>query len=132
MRGRWRRAAEDEAGATALEFALIAMPLLMFTFGILEFARALFLQQAMAHATDHAARMLYVAPATTNAALTAAIKDELQIGDPTKLTVAITPTTQDGMDAIEFDLTYDFHFVVPSIKPGGIDLHHSRVVIVGD
>jgi hypothetical protein len=86
----------------------------------------------MAHATDHAARMLYLNPDLSNAALIAEIEGELVLGDPARLTVAIVPVTQDGMEAISFDLTYDFHFVVPSVRPGGIDLHHSRVVIVGD
>ena len=40
--GRFRK---DETGATALEFALLAVPLVMLTFGIVEFGRALFLQQ---------------------------------------------------------------------------------------
>ena len=44
MIGRWlvRRFWRCESGASALEFALIALPLVMLTFGIIEFARLLF------------------------------------------------------------------------------------------
>lgn len=52
---RWRR---DERGASALEFAVVALPLILFMFGILEFGRAIWIEQALQSAADRTARCI--------------------------------------------------------------------------
>ena len=82
---RLRRFLRDPSGTAALEFALIALPLILFTFGIIEIGRALFMQQQLFHATDMAARLLYIAPNTSTSALEAAILDDIFLGDLDRL-----------------------------------------------
>lgn len=57
---RVRRLARDERGATAVEFALIAIPLLLFMFGSIEFGRMLWTRQSMSQAVAIGARCLGV------------------------------------------------------------------------
>ncbi len=52
----FRPLARDFRGATAVQFALIATPLLLFLFGIEETARVMWMQSAMNMAVEDAAR----------------------------------------------------------------------------
>jgi Flp pilus assembly pilin Flp len=53
---RWRRFGRSEDGSAAIEFALIAGPLFMLLFGIIEISRAYWIQGALAYAVEQAAR----------------------------------------------------------------------------
>lgn len=134
MRAALRRFVIGVSGAAALEFALVATPLVMFTFGITEIGRALFMQQNLAYATDIAARMLYINPNTPVATLRAAVLDELFLGDSDHLTVtrnsgsAVSGTTR--FMAIDLTVDYDFESVVPGIITDQFTMHHARKVIV--
>jgi Flp pilus assembly pilin Flp len=50
----------DQTGSTAVEFALIALPLVLLTIGVVEVGRAIFTQQSLSYAVDHAVRELYI------------------------------------------------------------------------
>lgn len=58
---RARRFARHEGGASALEFALLAVPLLLIVVGTIEFGRALWTQQAMQSLAISTARCIGVA-----------------------------------------------------------------------
>jgi Flp pilus assembly protein TadG len=49
---------KDENGATAVEFAFVALPFFMLLFGILELAIVFFVNSALVHATSEAGRVL--------------------------------------------------------------------------
>lgn len=53
-----RRFKKDEDGATAVEFAFVALPFFMLLFGILELAIVFFVNSALVHATSEAGRVL--------------------------------------------------------------------------
>lgn len=138
---RLRRFAKDETGATALEFALLAVPLLMLTFGIVEFGRALFLQQSLSYATDKAARTLYVSPNATQSSLAALIEDNLFLADPARLTVAVCTSTDStcavaagstvaGAKARKLTVSYDFQTVIPALIDALLPLKFERIVII--
>jgi Flp pilus assembly protein TadG len=55
-RGAAAALAHDCRGISALEFALIAVPLFMFLFGIIETGRMLWFQNALTYAVEEAAR----------------------------------------------------------------------------
>lgn len=135
---RFRR---DDSGATALEFALLALPLMLLTFGIIEFGRALFLQQTLTYATDKAARTLYLAPTTPLATLETMILDDLFLGDPARLDVTICYSTAagcgvpagsivTGSKAAKLTVTYDFHSVVPDLVAALVTMEFQRIVIL--
>lgn len=136
MRGRLIRFWRQETGATALEFALIAVPLLMFTVGITEFGRALFMQQSLSHATDAAARTLYIDPTLTEAAIKAEILSNLFLAEPAQLQVTVgTPAAAAGTSrfkTLQLQVTYDFRSVVPAWITDRIPLKFQRTVIVAN
>jgi len=51
----WRR---DESGSSALEFAIVCFPLILFMFGILEFGRAVWIEQALQNTATAVARCI--------------------------------------------------------------------------
>jgi Flp pilus assembly protein TadG len=61
-----RPLARDRGGATAVEFALIVTPLLLFLFGIEETARAMWIQSAINMAVEDGARYSSVSGPTGN------------------------------------------------------------------
>ena len=128
----WR----DSSGAAAIEFALIAMPLMLFTFGIIEIGRLLFMQQQLTYATDAAARQLYIDPTTSAATLSSAIVDDLFLGDPLRLTVTVgTVAAQAGTNSfqtIRLTVDYDFQSVAPDLVIDAVPLSFERTVIVAN
>jgi Flp pilus assembly protein TadG len=134
IRNKIRRFLDDSSGAAALEFALIAVPLLTFTFGIIEIGRALFMQQQLSFAADAAARELYIAPDTDPATLSAQIVDDLFLADPARLTVLIGSATGSSgttaFDTVQLSISYDFQSVVPGFVTDQIPLSFERNVTV--
>lgn len=134
MRTRLHRFWRDEGGTTALEFALIAVPLLMFTFGITELGRAVFMQQSLSHATDAAARRLYLDPGMTVAAIKAGILSDLFLAAPAQLTVTVgAPAAAPGTDrfrTLRLTVDYEFHSVMPAWITDRIPLTFQRNVVV--
>lgn len=136
--GRFRK---DETGATALEFALLAVPLVMLTFGIVEFGRALFLQQTLTYATDKAARTLYLNPQATQSTLAALIAQDVFLADPARITVTLCTSTEPscgvtagsmvaGSKARKLTVAYDFQTVVPALIDALLPLKFERIVIL--
>lgn len=124
----------DQAGATALEFALISIPLLMFTFGITELGRAVFMQQSLSHAVDTAARGLYLDPDRTAATIKADILSNLFLAVPAQLDVLVGPVTDapgtDSFRTIRLEVDYEFRSVIPDWITDRIPLNFERTVIV--
>lgn len=129
---RWAKFLRDESGASALEFAIIAIPAVFFTFGLIEFARVLFLQQNLAFAADHAARLLYLDPTVSTATVQTAVRAEIMAANPADLTVQVPATSQVGaLQERRIVLQYHFDFLIPALLPDGIDLSASRSVLTG-
>lgn len=57
-RGPWRNLWRDRSGASALEFAIIAGPLILLLLGTIEFGRLLWLRQALEDTATAAARCM--------------------------------------------------------------------------
>jgi len=89
----------DRAGATAVEFALIAPLLFLLLFGAVEAGRLLFVQSALHHAVAAAARCASIDPrgCATPRALAAKIEDGMAALsapatiDPSRLQVGTAP-----------------------------------------
>ncbi|HKS89219.1 MAG TPA: TadE/TadG family type IV pilus assembly protein [Stellaceae bacterium] len=56
--GALRRVSHDSGGAEAIEFALVSIPLVIFLFGVIEFARLYWTQSELQYAAEAAARCL--------------------------------------------------------------------------
>jgi len=55
-----KRFINDEDGATAIEFAFVALPFFALLFGIMELAIVFFINSALTHATSEAGRLIRV------------------------------------------------------------------------
>lgn len=129
-----RRFFRDTSGATAVETALISLPLITLTFGIIEIGRALYMQQALSFGADRAARILYINPTATESAMEQAVVDSVFFVDPLRLDVSLdlAPTTVNSEDfsTRRLTVTYDFVSLVPSILTGTIKLSSDRHVVI--
>jgi len=59
-RGRERRFLSNEAGASAIEFALLALPFVLLLFGIIEFGRAFWAREVLQSVANKGARCMGV------------------------------------------------------------------------
>lgn len=129
-----RRFIRQTDGATAVETALTAFPLVLLTFGIMEVGRALYTKQALNFGADRAARLLYINPAATEAQMTQTVLDNVIFADPTRLDVTLSAmpagVSTDDFTTRQLTVTYDFISVVPSILTGTITLSTDRHVVI--
>ena len=105
-----------ERGAAAVEFALVAVLLLMLVFGVAEFGRMWLLQSSLAAAARDGARTMAVE--NDQAAAVAAAQEVFVVdGEPTN--VSITPATGecDSGGSATVTLTYDAAFMTGFFNP---------------
>ena len=105
-----------DRGAAAVEFALVAMLLLMLVFGIAEFGRMWFLQSSLAAAARDGARTMAVKNDQDEAAAAA---QAVFIADGGPTSISITPATGecDGGGSATVALTYDAAFMTGFFNP---------------
>lgn len=132
-----RRAWRCRSGATAVEFALVCLPLFLMAFGIVEFGRAINLRNDLSYAADVAARKVLIgqipAGATESevlARLDAAVRGAFS-GDPGPLTVNVTKETIDGVDFRRLSIGYGFSLMLPALSDQPIALELTRRVPIG-
>ncbi len=114
MRRLVRRGKRDTRGANLVEFALLSIPFLAITLGLVDSGRAIFAYSALAHGTREATRVAIVRGAQSGAAITQAQLQDLvrlrAIGlDPAGVTVTVTwiPDNNAG-SKVRLDSTYTF------------------------
>lgn len=88
--------AADRRGVTAVEFALVAPVLILMVFEIIEVGRVLHTRGELAYALDRAARLVYLDPAVSNTALSAAAEQYLTTTG-NGVAVDVTTTTENGV-----------------------------------
>lgn len=106
----------QDGGAAAVEFALVAMLLLMLVFGIAEFGRMWLLQSSLAAAARDGARTMAV---ENDQAEAVAAAQEVFIVDGEPTNVSITPATGecDGGGSATVTLTYEAAFMTGFFNP---------------
>jgi Flp pilus assembly protein TadG len=89
-----RRLARNESGASALEFALLAVPLLLMIVGTIEYGRALWTQQAMQSLAIATARCVGVTQSdcSSSGSYSSSKTNTWLIAEAAKLGVALTTT----------------------------------------
>jgi Flp pilus assembly protein TadG len=122
-----------ERGAAAVEFALVAMLLLLLVFGIAEFGRMWFLQSSLAAAARDGARTMAVKNDQTEAAAAA---EAVFVVDGGPTTISITPATGDcdSGGSATVTLTYDAEFMTGFFNPifgSSVTLHGEGVMRCG-
>lgn len=84
-----RRFIRDSRGATAIEFAVVSIPLVLIFVGTIEFGRVFYIRNDLAQAADKGMRVLLVDPAAGLPVVIAAVQDAFGAGPDTELDVAL-------------------------------------------
>lgn len=112
-------------GATAIEFAIVALPLILLLMGTLEFGRVLFIRNEMARAADHGVRTLLVAADTPLATIDTQIRGMFTLTPPAGLAITIDSGTP-GLRTLR--VTYPVELLVPTLVDTQITLTTERRV----
>jgi Flp pilus assembly protein TadG len=128
MQAIWR-ACRCQSGATAIEFAVICVPLILLSLGIIEFGRALNTRNDLAFAADAGARKVLIGEAS-DAVIEDAVRAAFGAGQAEALTVSVGRETVDGAEFRTLALSYSFTLLIPSLKEDPIGLSLARRVPV--
>lgn len=133
-----RRARRCQSGATAIEFALVCLPLFLLVLGVLEVGRAFYLQNNLSYAADVAAREVLIGligrdlPETeANAKLDSVVRANFHSGNPALLQVTLGRESIDGVNFRVLTLRYPFTFLLPKLMERPIVIGLSRRIPIG-
>jgi Flp pilus assembly protein TadG len=104
----------NEAGAAAVEFALVLIPLLLLVFGIIEFGLILYDKQIITYASGVGARLGTVYPAPNAAAIQANVRNYLTGAGLNAGTATINVTGDQGPSGtnLTVQVVYTYTFIV--------------------
>lgn len=92
-----RSTPHNREGASAIEFALIAPLMILFTFGLVELGRMMLVKQTATHATREGARMA-VRPTATRDEVIQRVQDELALLSISSATIETVPESFEDAD----------------------------------
>ncbi|MBP1886651.1 TadE/TadG family type IV pilus assembly protein [Sinorhizobium mexicanum] len=128
----------SQSGATAVEFALVCLPLLLLMLGIIEFGRAFYVRNDLSYAADFAARKVLIGQIARDAPdgeaqqkLARAVRESFHGGDPALLQIVTGKETVDGIDFRILSIQYPFTFVLPGLAGSPFNLQLSRRIPIG-
>jgi Flp pilus assembly protein TadG len=114
-----RRLAKNRRGVAAVEFAMIAPIMMLFTFGLVEMGRFMLVKEAATHATREGARIA-VRPFATDDEIITRVNEELAIMSIADATITIDPPELEdaepgSMVTVRVQITPDSISWVPGI-----------------
>lgn len=119
-----------QRGQTVVEFALIALVLMVIVIAILDFGRAVFAYSVVANCAREGARFGSMAP-EDDAGMIAAARDTAIGLDPARLTVTLGTTA----DTVQVTVRYGFEPITPLVAQflvsGGVTLTSSATMYTG-
>jgi Flp pilus assembly protein TadG len=108
---RRKRLLSDSSGATAVEFALVATPLLLLILGVLDFGRLYWSRNQLEFAAEEAGRYAMANHSATMTEITNYAKSRLAGLDPSAVTATAATDTADGITFVTVALSYQFQFI---------------------
>ena len=126
--GRLRILARGEAGASALEFAIVASALIVLAVGLVEFGRALHVRNELSFAADFAARAILTHPERSNDELEAEVRSALTSSEAERLEISVETETVDGASFRTVALSYPFTLLIPTLRSEPISMSIERRV----
>jgi Flp pilus assembly protein TadG len=115
-----------EKGAAAIEFAFIAMAVIMLGLGTLEFGRALHMHNQLSFAVDVGVREVLRDDDISDDALRAKVRAAFDAPYPDLLAITVGTETVDGVQFRTLALTYPVTLLVPAIANHAIVLNVAR------
>lgn len=128
-----RRFQRASSGATAVEFALVCLPLLLLSLGVIEFGRALFVKNEIAYAADIAARKVLIgqipaglSDSETTTQLETAIREAFDSGEAALLEISVVRQMINGTEYRILSIQYPFSLLVPGLNGNTYTLQLNR------
>jgi Flp pilus assembly protein TadG len=118
-----------QSGTTAIEFAIICLPLILLSLGIIEFGRALNTRNDLSFAADFGARKVLLGE-VSDTVLESAVRAAFTGGQTDLLQLTLGAETVDGMEFRTLALYYPFTLLIPGLDDGPIGLSVSRRIPV--
>lgn len=118
----------SESGATAIEFALVALTAIATFLAVIEFGRALYISNSMSYAVDIAARKIMMNPAATNVDVEDTLRDAIGFGSSEDLEVTFGTETVDTVSFRTLLISYPLTLLVPNLTKQSIVLTTNRRV----
>jgi len=119
-----RGAVQNERGATAVEFALVAPIFLIFVIGIIDLGRLFFIKNVMQSTVEQSARYAMVNPSASQAALEA-YADARALSMFSGITFAADVPASDVVAGVYYrtiTATYTFSYMTPIVTVGDVAL----------
>ena len=113
-------------GAAAIEFAIIALALVLVCVGTIEFGRAFYVRNNIAHAADIAARRAMMPGTLSDEDLAAEVRRAFTGADPEQLFVESGIETVNGLEFRTISISYSLRLLVPGLLPDTVSLQLSR------
>lgn len=123
-----RRFAADDRGAAAIEFALVSIPLITLTVGMVDFGRTLYTRNGIAHAADIGARSILLDNSASATLVETTVRDAFIAGDGAGLAVTLGTTTESGVTFRTIRIEKEISLLTPFIATNGLTLRHDRRV----
>ena len=117
-----------ESGAAAVEFALVALALILVAIGTIEFGRGLQLRNELSFAADFGARKVLLDPSVSETVIEDAIRSALIQAQPDLLTVTLGTETADGAEYRTISVAYPLTLTIPGVTGETLTLSVSRRV----
>lgn len=124
--GTLRRLRRCRSGATALEFAIVSLFLVLVAIGVIDFGRGFHVRSNMSHAADVGARSLLIDASASDSTLESAVRGAFSGPDPELLEVAVSSETVGGTDYRVLTIGYPLSLHIPGMESSPIDLSVSR------
>ena len=122
----FRRLLRDEAGSTAVEFAIIGLLAIVLCVGTLEFGRALHLANELSFAADRGARLVLLNPAVSDADVVAEVRASLGLANTDGLEIL---TSSSGTPTVRgLSVSLPLTLMVPNVRPEGFRVSVRRQV----
>lgn len=121
-----RRLRQDQRGQAALEFAIIAMAMILVSIGIVEFGRALQVRNELSFAADFGARQILTNPDIPDTTVESKIRSVFKGYDASQLSVVLGTETADGLNFRTVALSYPFTLLIPGLSDPAVTLTVSR------
>lgn len=119
-----------ESGAAAVEFALIALALILVAIGTIEFGRGLQLRNELSFAADHGTRKILLDPTVSDTVIEDSIRSALIQAQSDILVVTLGTETAGGAQYRTILVSYPLTLTIPGLTGETFSLSVSRRVPV--
>lgn len=125
-----RRFLGQDKASTAIEFALIGLPIVILTIGLMEFGRGMHIRNALNDVADRAQRAVLVDHTVSNASLEAQIRAAFRAGPSDDLVISHGTEVLDSLDYRRVDLSFDMRLLLPTPIGRDVTLSANRLILL--